>query len=166
MLLTKENPFKFVFPPVQEQIGPNYCDLFALAFATPLFHGVPPEERDYDQGLLRQHLHWMFWTAGSTEISTPKLVKTFLVQQWRKVASGTAATCQRCDPSWNENQTLVSYYFSIDKLSCIITIIIVKMGFNQKDKGVTKFSHRVHYLQELLWMKRPNQWLQWGPLTF
>ena len=92
MLLTKENPTKFVIPPVQEQIGQNYYDLFALALATPLCHGVPPEERDYDQGLMRWHLHWIFGTAGSAELSRlPKLAKTFLVRQWRKVASGTAA---------------------------------------------------------------------------
>lgn len=57
MLLIKENPNEFVIPPVREQTGPSYCDLFALVFATPLCHGVPPEERDYDQGLMRRHLH-------------------------------------------------------------------------------------------------------------
>ena len=64
MLLTKENPFEFVFPPVQEQIGPNYCDLFALAFATPLFHGVPPEERENENEMEMGNGHDLLFKNG------------------------------------------------------------------------------------------------------
>ena len=55
MLFTKEQSITFVIPPVQEQIGPNDCGLFALAFATSLCQGMPPEEREYDQALTRRH---------------------------------------------------------------------------------------------------------------
>ena len=55
MLFTKEQSITFVIPPVQEQIGPNDCGLFALAFATSLCQGMPPEEREYDQALMRRH---------------------------------------------------------------------------------------------------------------
>lgn len=55
MLFTKEQSITFVIPPVQEQIGPNDRGIFALAFATSLCRGMPPEEREYDQGLMRWH---------------------------------------------------------------------------------------------------------------
>ena len=55
MLFTKEQSITFVIPPVQEQVGPNDCCLFALAFATSLCQGMPPEERGYDQALMRRH---------------------------------------------------------------------------------------------------------------
>ena len=55
MLFTKGQSITFVIPPVQEQIGPNDCGLFALAFVTSLCQGTPPEEREYDPALMRWH---------------------------------------------------------------------------------------------------------------
>ena len=42
---------------VQKQSNASDCGLFAIAFATALFHGQVPEEMFFDVTALRQHLH-------------------------------------------------------------------------------------------------------------
>ena len=45
------------FPDVSQQQGSKDCGLFAIAFATSICFGEPPEKVNFRQFLMRKHLH-------------------------------------------------------------------------------------------------------------
>ena len=55
MLMFPGDQVTLVNEKVQRQIGSNDCDIFALAFATNLCHGLDPVNQRYEQQSMQQH---------------------------------------------------------------------------------------------------------------
>ena len=55
MLMFPGDQVTLVNEKFQRQIASNDCDIFALAFATVLCHGLDPVNQRYEQGSMRQY---------------------------------------------------------------------------------------------------------------